>query len=152
LKVGAFPLSIEAKEIMVSNVVTVSPDVSVKEAVDTMNRYGIGCLVVMEKKDVVGIVTERDLLKRVLAKCTDPRNISVQEIMSKPLIIGKPDMQIQEVIKLMFDRRIKKLPITEKGKLLGLVTLTDLVSFQPQLIRVVKQLTHPHEWKKTKTK
>ena len=145
-------MSIEVQDIMVSNVVTVRPDISVKEAVDSMNRYGIGCLVVVEKEDIVGIVTERDFLKRVLAKCKDPRNINVQEIMSKPLIVGKPDMQIQEVLKLMVDKRIKKLPIVENGKLQGLVTLTDLVSFQPQLIRVVKQLTHSHEWKKVQEK
>jgi len=145
-------VSIEVQDIMVSNVVTVRPDISVKEAVDSMNRYGIGCLVVVEKEDIVGIVTERDFLKRVLAKCKDPRNINVQEIMSKPLIVGKPDMHIQEVIKLMVDKRIKKLPIVENGKLQGLVTLTDLVSFQPQLIRVVKQLTHSHEWKKVQEK
>jgi len=152
LKVEVFPVSIEVQDIMVSNVVTVRPDISVKEAVDSMNRYGIGCLVVVEKEDIVGIVTERDFLKRVLAKCKDPRNINVQEIMSKPLIVGKPDMHIQEVIKLMVDKRIKKLPIVENGKLQGLVTLTDLVSFQPQLIRVVKQLTHSHEWKKVQEK
>jgi CBS domain-containing protein len=145
-------VSIEVQDIMVSKVVTVRPDISVKEAVDAMNRYGIGCLVVVEKEDIVGIVTERDFLKRVLAKCKDPRNINVQEIMSKPLIVGKPDMQIHEVIKLMVDKRIKKLPIVENGKLQGLVTLTDLVNFQPQLIRVVKQLTHSHEWKKVQEK
>jgi CBS domain-containing protein len=152
LKVEVFSVSIEVQDIMVSNVVTVRPDISVKEAVDVMNRYGIGCLVVVEKEDIVGIVTERDFLKRVLAKCKDPRNINVQEIMSKPLIVGKPDMQIQEVLKLMVDKRIKKLPIVENGKLQGLVTLTDLVNFQPQLMRVVKQLTHSHEWKKVQEK
>ena len=68
--------------------------------------------------------------------------------MSRPLIVGKPDLEIEEVVELMFDRKIKKLPIVEDGKLLGLVTFTDLLSFQPQLIRVVKQLTHPHSWKK----
>ncbi len=52
----------------------------------------------------------------------------------------------------MIDKKIKKLPIVENGKLLGLVTLTDIVSFQPQLIRVVKQLTHPHEWEKVEEK
>jgi signal-transduction protein with cAMP-binding, CBS, and nucleotidyltransferase domain len=52
----------------------------------------------------------------------------------------------------MVDKRIKKLPIVENGKLQGLVTLTDLVNFQPQLIRVVKQLTHSHEWKKVQEK
>lgn len=145
-------MSLEIYDIMRSKVVTGRASISVKEAVDIMNKHGIGCLVVVEKENPIGIVTERDLLKRVLAESKDPRKINVQEIMSKPLIVGKPDMLIEEVIKLMFDNKIKKLPIVENGKLLGLVTLTDLVSFQPQLIRVVKQLTHPHEWKKVKEK
>jgi len=55
---------------------------------------------------------------------------------------------MEKVIKLMFDRKIKKIPIVESGKLLGLVTFTDLLSFQPQLIRVIKELTHPHSWKR----
>jgi len=148
----AFPMSLEVQDIMISKVVTGRVSISVKEAVDTMNEHGIGCLVVVEKESPVGIVTERDLLKRVLAESKDPRKINVQEIMSKPLIVGKPDMLIEEVIKLMIDKKIKKLPIVENGKLLGLVTLTDIVSFQPQLIRVVKQLTHPHEWEKVEEK
>jgi CBS domain-containing protein len=148
----ALPMSLEVQDIMISKVVTVRATISVKEAVDTMNEHGIGCLVVVEKESPVGILTERDLLKRVLAKSKDPRKINVQEIMSKPLIVGKPDMLIEEVIKLMLDKKIKKLPIVENGKLLGLVTLTDIVSFQPQLIRVVKQLTHPHEWEKSRRK
>jgi CBS domain-containing protein len=145
-------MSLEIHDIMRSKVVTGRASISVKEAVDIMNKHGIGCLVVVEKESPIGIVTERDLLKRVLAESKDPRKINVQEIMSKPLIVGKPGMLIEEVIKLMFDNKIKKLPIVENGKLLGLVTLTDLVSFQPQLIRVVKQLTHPHEWKKVEEK
>jgi CBS domain-containing protein len=148
----AFPMSLEVQDIMISKVVTGRVSISVKEAVDIMNEHGIGCLVVVEKEIPVGIVTERDLLKRVLAEFKDPRKINVQEIMSKPLIVGKPDMLIEEVIKLMIDKKIKKLPIVENGKLLGLVTLTDIVSFQPQLIRVVKQLTHPHEWEKVEEK
>ncbi len=95
----AFPLSLEIQDIMINKVVTGSASISVKEAVDTMNAHGIGCLVVMEKESPVGIVTERDLLKRVLAESKDPRKINVQEIMSKPLIVGKPDMLIEEVIK-----------------------------------------------------
>ncbi len=145
-------MSLEVQDIMINEVVTGSASISVKEAVDTMNKHGIGCLVVVEKGNPVGIVTERDLLKRVLAESKDPKKINVQEIMSKPLIVGKPDMLIEEVIKLMIDKKIKKLPIVENGKLLGLVTLTDIVSFQPQLIQVVKQLTHPHEWEKVEEK
>jgi predicted transcriptional regulator len=118
------------------------------DAVKIMNQHGIGCLVVMKNGSPIGIVTERDLLKKVLAESKNPKKIRVKEIMSKPLIVGKPDIKIEEVFKLMFERKIKKLPIVEDGKLLGLVTFTDLLRVQPQLIKVVKELTHQHSLKK----
>jgi len=148
LEARCFLLSLDVQNIMVSNVITVEINTLVMDAVKIMNQHGIGCLVVMKNGSPVGIVTERDLLKRILAESKNPKKIRVQEIMSKPLIVGKPDMEIEEVFKLMFERKIKKLPIVEDEKLLGLVTFTDLLSFQPQLIKVVKQLTHPHSWKK----
>jgi CBS domain-containing protein len=141
-------MSLEVQNIMVSNVMTVETNTLVVGAVKLMNQQEIGCLVVTKKGSPIGIVTERDLLKRVLAESKNPKKVRVQEIMSKPLIVGKPDLEVGEVIELMLDRKIKKLPIVEDGKLLGLVTFTDLLSFQPQLIKVVKQLTHPHSWKK----
>jgi len=141
-------MSLEIQNIMVSNVITVETNTLVMDAVKIMNQHEIGCLVVMENGSPTGIVTERDLLKRVLAESKNPKKIRVQEIMSRPLIAGKPDMEIGEVFELMFERKIKKLPIVEDGKLLGLVTFTDLLTFQPHLIRIVKQLTHPHSWKK----
>lgn len=145
-------MSLVVQNIMVSNVITTERRTLVIDAVKIMNQHGIGCLVVMENGSPVGIVTERDLLKRVLGQSKNPKKIGVQEIMSSPLIVAKPDMEIDEVTKLMFGRKIKKLPIVEDGKLVGLVTFTDLLSFQPSLIRVVKELTHPHSWKKTEDK
>ncbi len=141
-------MALEVRNFMVTNVITIETNAFVIDAVKIMNQHVIGCLVVNENGSPVGIVTERDLLKRLLAKSRDPEKTRVQEIMSKPLIVVKPDMEIEEVIKLMFDRKIKKIPIVEGGKLLGLVTFTNLVSFQPQLIKVVKELTHPHSWKR----
>lgn len=145
-------MSLVVQNIMVSNVITTEKHALVIDAVKIMNRHGIGCLVAMEDGSPVGIVTERDLLKRVLGESKNPKKIRVQEIMSSPLIVAKPDMDIEKVTRLMFDRKIKKLPIVEDGKLVGLVTFTDLLRFQPSLIRVVKELTHPHSWKKTEDK
>jgi len=141
-------MSLEVRNFMVSNVITIETSALVMDAVKIMNQHMIGCLVVNKNGSPVGMVTERDLLKRLLAESKNPEKTRIQEIMSKPLIVAKPDMEIEEVIKFMFDRKIKKIPIVEDGKLLGLVTFTDLLSFQPQLIKVVKQLTHPHSWKR----
>ena len=145
-------MSLVVQNIMVSNVITTEKHALVIDAVKIMNEHGIGCLVVTENGNPIGIVTERDFLKRVLVESKNPKKTKVQEVMSSPLIVAKPDMEIDKVTRFMFDRKIKKLPIVEDGKLVGLVTFTDLLRFQPSLIRVVKELTQPHSWKKTEDK
>ncbi|MCL6579488.1 MAG: CBS domain-containing protein [Candidatus Bathyarchaeota archaeon] len=131
-------MSIEIRHIMVHKVITVKKEATVEEAVELMNKYEIGCLVVVENGKPVGIITERDLLKRVLPKSEVIRNMKIMEVMSKPLISVEPKVQIEETAKLMFQKKIKKLPVVEKGKLVGLVSLTDLLRVQPQLIKLYK--------------
>ena len=114
------------EEAMIRNVITLQSDVSAYDAVKIMNENKIGCLVVLQYGQVAGILTERDLLERVLEKCKNPRETSITEIMTKHVIVGKPDMQLAEAAKLMFEKKVKKLPIVEGNRLVGLVTLTDL--------------------------
>ena len=114
------------EEAMIRNVITLQSDVSAYDAVKIMNENKIGCLVVLQYGQVAGILTERDLLERVLEKCKNPREISITEIMTKRVIVGKPDMQLVEAAKLMFEKKVKKLPIVEGNRLVGLVTMTDL--------------------------
>jgi len=136
-------MSLKIENVMVVDVVTVEAEVTVREAVELMNRNEIGCLVVVDEEEKpVGIVTERDLLKRVLANRKDPIRTKVKDIMSKPLVTGTPHMDIEAAVRLMFKHKIKKLPIVENSHLIGLVTLTDLVRFQPQIIRILKELSN----------
>ena len=127
---------------MVESVITVDADSSVMNAVNVMNSHEIGCLVVTRRGRAVGIITERDLLNRVIAKSRNAKRTLVREIMTKPLIAGRPDMDLEDATKMMFDRKIKKLPVVEGGKLLGLITLTDVARFQPQMIKILKKLSH----------
>jgi len=131
-------MSIQTRDIMVSKVITITKDSTVEEAVRLMNEHEIGCLIVTENKKVLGILTERDLMKRVLAKSQDPRKTKVEEVMSTPLISVEPDAEVGDVSRIMFQKNIKKMPIVRKGKLLGLVTLTDILRIQPQLIKMYK--------------
>jgi len=131
-------MSVETHDIMVKKVITTKQEATIEDAIKLMNKYEIGCLVVVENGKPVGIITERDLLKRVLAKSKELRNMKVMEIMSEPLISVEPNTEIEEAAKLMFQKKIKKLPIVEKGKLVGLVTLTDILRIQPQLIKMYK--------------
>ena len=127
---------------MIEGVITIDSDSSVMKAVKMMNENEIGCLIVTRRGKAVGIVTERDLLARVIAKSKNPKKTRVREIMTKPLISGQPEMDLEEATKLMFKMKIKKLPVVEsEGKLAGLITLTDVARFQPQMIRILKKLS-----------
>ena len=124
---------------MVEDVITIEEKATIKKAVELMNKHEIGCLIVVKKGKPAGIVTERDMLKRILLESKDPEKTKVKEIMSEPLIVGKPQMDIEDAVKLMFKRNIKKLPVADKDHLVGLVTLTDLVRSE-QIIRILKNL------------
>lgn len=137
--VGSMVLKVE--NVMVGDVITIDAEATVREAVELMNKNEIGCLIVVDGEGKpVGILTERDLLKRVLAKRKDPVRVKVKDVMSKPLVTGTPHMDIEAAARLMFKKKIKKLPVVENGNLVGLVTLTDMVRFQPEIISVLKKL------------
>jgi len=131
-------MSIQIRNIMVREVVTTRIDSTVEEAVKLMNDHEIGCLIVTQNNEPIGILTERDLLKRILAKSKDLKTMKVEEMMSKPLISVEPNAQLGDVSRIMFEKNIKKMPIIKKGELLGLVTLTDILRIQPQLIKMYK--------------
>jgi len=136
---GFLAVSLKVEDVMVEDVVTVDADTSVKEAVDILNRYEIGCLIVVRNEKAVGILTERDMLTRVLSRSRDPKRTSVSQVMSSPLIVAEPQMDLEEAARLMFKMKVKKLPVVSKGKLVGLITLTDLARFQPQIIKILKK-------------
>ena len=126
VRVGVLvPLRVE--DVMVQDVITIVADAKVAQAAELMSKHEIGCLIVVDRERPVGIVTERDMLNRVLRARAHPDDTEVSEIMSSPLVIGKPKMNIEDAVELMFKRGIKKLPVVEHGRLRGLVTLTDLV-------------------------
>ena len=132
---------LKVEDIMVETVITVEVNATVMKAVKVMNENEIGCLVITRNGRAVGILTERDLLKRVLGKSKNPSKIKVRDIMTKPLIAGCPDMDLEDATRLMFDKKIKKLPVVEQGQLKGLITLTDVARFQPQMIKILKKLS-----------
>ena len=117
----------ELKDIMVRNVVTIDSEASVKEAAKHMNLYEIGCLIVMNKDKVSGILTERDLLTKVVETAKNAEKTKVKDITSTKLVTGTSDMDVVDAARLMLKKKIKKMPIVNNGKLVGLVTFTDIV-------------------------
>jgi CBS domain-containing protein len=109
-----------------------------------MSKFGVSSLIVSSEDDIVGIVTERDILVRVVSSGQDPEKVTMREIMSEPIIVVKPETPLNEAIKIMFRERIKKLPVMcgegERMKLVGILSITDVARVQPRLFEEMKSL------------
>lgn len=112
---------------MIKDVVKIDGSVTAEEVAVIMNERGIGCVIVVQNENPIGIITGRDMLKRVLLESRDPKTTKAFQIMTAPLFFGNPRMSIQDAVQLMNERKIKKLPIIDdEGHLVGMITLTDL--------------------------
>ncbi|ABZ85605.1 cbs domain protein, putative [Heliomicrobium modesticaldum Ice1] len=114
------------REIMTRSVSAVRPDETIIEAAKIMMRLNVGAVPVVEGQKCVGIITDRDIVLRVVAKGMDPRGTTIQSAMTKDPITGTPDMDIHAAADLMSDRQIRRLPIIENDRLVGIVSLGDL--------------------------
>jgi CBS domain-containing protein len=111
-------------------VVTVSPATTVLEAAQLMNDRGIGAVLVMEGKELRGIFTERDIMRRVVAAQRSPATTPVREVMTATLITTRAEAPLDECASLMTSRRIRHLPVMGPEGLCGVVTTGDLMAFQ----------------------
>jgi CBS domain-containing protein len=109
-------------------VVTIDAQASVLQAARRMNEKGIGGLAVMEDGHLVGIFTERDVLRRVVAESRDPARTAVREVMTQPVLRCRSDARLDDCRALMTERRIRHLPVVEDDDLLGLITTGDLLA------------------------
>ena len=129
---------------MVKNVITIDSNQTVKVAAKLMSDKEIGSLVVLEEKKVRGIVTEKDLIRRVLSENLDSEKTLVKDVMSTPPVIVKPSFPLKEAVELMFQHKIKKLIVVEgEGEnleLKGIITLTDIASIEPALLTLLVSL------------
>lgn len=118
--------------------VVVKPQVTIEEAVKSMLKRGVGSLLVRENGILKGIVTEKDLVEKVILKGMDPKKTKVRAIMNKVLVTVKPKADIMEAVKLMSEYNIRRLPVIDKeSKLLGLLTVNDVLRVQPQLFELI---------------
>jgi len=112
---------------MSSPVITVDGETTVRDAALLMREKGIGSVVVVERGRPPGIVTERDLLERVVAPCRDPCEVRVKEVMSSPLITIESDESILEAMRRMRERGIRRLIVMEGGEMVGVVSSRDIM-------------------------
>ena len=96
-----------------------------------MVEANVGSLLVTDGGDIVGIVTERDYLRRVTLEGRTDKDTAVGEIMTSPLVVVTPETEIDECMAVMTDRRIRHVPVVEDGDVVGVVSIGDLVKFSP---------------------
>ena len=115
-----------------SEVLEIDADASVLEAVERMVGSNVGSLLVTERGEVTGIVTERDYLRRVTLEGRT-EDAPIREIMSSPLVVATLETTVDECMAMMTDRRIRHIPVVDQEKVVGLVSIGDLVKFKSKL-------------------
>ncbi len=132
------------RDIMSKDVRVVRPDTSVKEVVATMNKFNIGSIIVVQGNRPVGIITERDILRRLVEPCLAPETLTARQIMTSPVITTNEVASIEEVARLMARKKIKKLPVMNNDKIVGIVSYTDIVFKVPTMFSILEELVRPY--------
>ncbi len=114
------------KEIMTHKVISISPDLPVSEAARTMEEHNVGCLLVMTNGFAKGILTDRDIVLKAIAKGSDATLTKVADVMQPHVISAGQEMDILEASRLMSFHHVRRLPVQEDGRIVGIVSAMDL--------------------------
>ncbi|HII36830.1 MAG TPA: CBS domain-containing protein [Nitrosopumilaceae archaeon] len=132
------------KDIMKNNVISIDSSMTVKDASEMMDNAEVGGIVVMENNIATGIITERDIVRRIVAK-NKGYSTKLKDVMSTPLITINSDETVWELAQLMKVKKIHRVPVTNQNKLVGIVTTTDLaricsVGSNAELHKITEQI------------
>ncbi len=119
------------RDIMSRQIASLNSDDSVEKAAQLMKSYNVGSIPICSQRSVVGIVTDRDIALRAIAN-GDDGYLHVKEIMTANPVVGTPDMDVHDAVRIMSEKQIRRLPIVENNQLVGMVSLGD-ISVEPRL-------------------
>ena len=113
--------------------ISISPETTIKECADVMNKERLGSLLVKKDDKLLGIITDQDIVRKIIAKGADPLTTKVEAHMESNLITISPEKDIFDAITLMANKNIKQLPVIDRGIMLGLLTQKDVLKIEPEL-------------------
>ena len=120
-------LDLRVSQIMQQQPATTSKDTTIEHAAQLMDKNRYGCLLVKGKEErIVGIVTERDIVRRAAARGCSLKSDHIESIMTTPIIVVKPDATVEDALSIMVTNKIRRLPVVDENGLAGLVTLKDI--------------------------
>jgi CBS domain-containing protein len=134
----------EAKDIIVEEVMSKDPrtgtaDMTAQAAAKLMKKERVGSLVIVEDGSPVGIITEKDLMEKIVAEGKSAKTIKVKDLMSSPLVTIGPRATLEDAAKKMSTMRLRRLPVVSKGKLIGILTENDVLRLSPSLIEMTRE-------------
>jgi len=133
---------ISVSEVMSTPVETVKLEATAYDAANILKNKDIGCLVVIDDAmKPVGIITEKDLVHKVVARNLKSKDVLIKDIVSPKLITVSPKATIIEAAKLMARKNIKRLPVVENGKVIGIITVSDIVSVSPKIMEIMMEVS-----------
>ena len=140
---------VRVSDVMENKVISVDTSSVVFETVSKMIKFEVGSIVVVKAENVVGIVTKGDVLRRGMLLGLDPKTTSVERVMSRNVVTIGKDATLEEASRLMSEKKVSKLPVLEDGKLVGIITSTDIIRTEPMMVNYLHELIKarfvPHE-------
>ena len=128
------------RDIMSSPVIAMGEDAPANRVAELMDKHGLGCIIVTNKEGKpLGIITERDLVVRVLAKNAKPDTLKANEVMTSPLITIEPDATISDAARKMSKLDIRRLGVIYKKQITGLLSSKDILGVMPELIEIIQE-------------
>lgn len=125
-------------QVMTAKVLTNSPEATILDCAKKMADEKVGSTVIVHNERVVGILTEQDLARKVVAQALDPKQTPVETIMEKQVRTIPPELDVYDAMVEMGNQKIKHLPVVQDTKLVGIVSFKDVIAIQPDLIDLVE--------------
>ena len=126
-------------DVMTRMVIKVSPNASIKECASLMEKEEIGSLLVHEKDNLKGIITEQDIVRKVVAHSLDAQKTLAKQVMESRVVTIQPEEDIYDALVKMRDAKVRHLPVIENNKIAGILTIKDILKVEPQLIDLVAE-------------
>lgn len=131
---------ISVKEVMTEKVITTDIEESALKVGKEMIKHNVGSIIVTKNDEAVGIITERDMVKKIIAKNKKTENVSASMLMSSPLIMIKPSTNVIDASKIMSKANVRRLVVMQNGKIVGIITDRDLLTIAPGLNTILSDL------------
>lgn len=131
---------ISVKEVMTEKVITTDIEESALKVGKEMIKHNVGSIIVTKNDEAVGIITERDMVKNIIAKNKKTENVSASMLMSSPLIMIKPSTNVIDASKIMSKANVRRLVVMQNGKIVGIITDRDLLTIAPGLNTILSDL------------